>query len=228
MANKLFKFEIDIKYSELTISDSELYKMLGFRNSYPNEYLKALIDSMKKELSLHCFPRLGIRITNGLVKDNLLQIDQELFHPGKIIADMLREGSKFAVILASIGNQADEWIKEQKRSGDIMKAFVADTLGSLIAESIVDFAKEYLKGLYEKCNYTVSNSYSPGYCGWNVKEQNTLFRLLPEGICGVELLPSCLMLPLKSISSIVAIGKNVRYEAYKCEICLKKNCYRRR
>ena len=44
----------------------------------------------------------------------------------------------------------------------------------------------------------ITNSYSPGYCGWNVSEQHALFSLLPEGFCGVRLCESGLMLPIKS------------------------------
>ena len=75
--------------------------------------------------------------------------------------------------------------------------------------------------------YNISNSYSPGYCGWDVSEQRLLFSLLPQGFCGVQLLPSCLMLPLKSVSTVVAIGPDVTYEPYRCNICRKRDCYRR-
>lgn len=220
--------EIAIGYPELVISDTELYSSLGYRDFFPKEHALAIISNLKEEVSHICVPRLGIRVCEGAVRGNVLQIGQEFFHPGKIISDMLKNGNQYAIILASIGSQADEWIENYKKGDDIMKAFVADTLGSLIADAIVERAKEYLKEKALSENLMISNSYSPGYCGWSVQEQQALFHLLPEGLCGVQLLPSCLMLPIKSVSSIVAIGNNVKFLPYRCEICQKRNCYRRR
>jgi hypothetical protein len=48
--------------------------------------------------------------------------------------------------------------------------------------------------------------YSPGYCGWHVSAQRALFAYLGAGAIGVSLNDSCLMLPLKSVSGVLAAG----------------------
>ena len=73
----------------------------------------------------------------------------------------------------------------------------------------------------------ISNSYSPGYCGWNVAEQHRLFALLPERPCGIELGRSALMKPEKSVSGIIALGREVEKRPYGCAICNRRNCYKR-
>ena len=72
-----------------------------------------------------------------------------------------------------------------------------------------------------------TNRYSPGYCGWNVSEQKNIFQLIPEKFCGIELTDSCVMVPMKSVSGIIGIGKEVRYNPYTCNLCKMENCFYR-
>ena len=74
----------------------------------------------------------------------------------------------------------------------------------------------------------MSNAYSPGYCDWNVSEQQLFFSMLPVGFCGVTLTDSCMMLPIKSVSSLLAVGKNTEKKPYGCAICQNKSCIKRK
>ncbi|MCF0209200.1 MAG: methionine synthase, partial [Bacteroidaceae bacterium] len=74
-----------------------------------------------------------------------------------------------------------------------------------------------------------TNRFSPGYCGWHVREQKLLFSTFPLAEpCGVKLTDSCLMLPIKSVSGVIGIGENVRKLEYTCGLCDYANCYKRR
>jgi len=75
----------------------------------------------------------------------------------------------------------------------------------------------------------ITNRFSPGYCGWNVKEQHKLFQLLPPKFCGISLSDSALMIPIKSISGIIGMGDHVIVSDYPCDVCHEENCiYRSR
>lgn len=56
----------------------------------------------------------------------------------------------------------------------------------------------------------VSCRVSPGYGQWSLASQASLFRLLPHREMGVELLPSMLMVPRKSISFAMWLGADSR------------------
>ena len=49
--------------------------------------------------------------------------------------------------------------------------------------------------------------YSPGYCGWDIRGQEKIFRVLHPHEIGVTLNSSCVMQPLKSVSGVLVIGK---------------------
>jgi hypothetical protein len=73
----------------------------------------------------------------------------------------------------------------------------------------------------------ITNRYSPGYCGWDVSDQHKLFSLLPNNFCGIKLTENALMIPIKSVSAVIGIGKNVERKDYQCSICEIEFCYKR-
>lgn len=126
------------------------------------------------------------------------------------------------MILGSVGSETDQWITTKREGNDIMEAFIADALGSTIVEAIVNKGKSYLERKMLDFGLKISNSYSPGYCGWNVAEQQMLFSLFPLSFCGVTLTKSSLMIPIKSVSALIGIGKDIEKKPYGCAICRKK------
>jgi len=115
-----------------------------------------------------------------------------------------------------------------KLSGDILSEFLADAIGSEIVEATVRYVTAKITDYADEKGYGTTKPYSPGYCQWHVREQQSLFSLLPEHPCGIRLNSSCLMHPIKSVSGIVGIGVDVKTAPYGCEICKLKTCYKRK
>ena len=110
----------------------------------------------------------------------------------------------------------------------MMKTFIVDTIGSEIAEKAADSLEIELQKIVQQNDWKITNRYSPGYCDWQVSEQQKLFSLLPEHFCGISLTESSLMIPIKSVSGIIGLGPDVKREEYQCSICDMKDCFRRR
>lgn len=107
---------------------------------------------------------------------------------------------------------------------DFLKGYIYDVAGSEIVEAAADIMTEKLKEEMQRKGMLITNRFSPGYCGWNVSEQHKIFQLVPDNFCGIQLLESALMVPIKSISGIIGIGRNVRFLPYTCSKCDYKNC----
>jgi hypothetical protein len=104
-----------------------------------------------------------------------------------------------------------------------------DTFGSLVAEKTADYLQTQLQMETTGSGLKITNRYSPGYCNWPVAGQQQLFELLPAGNpCRFSLTESMLMMPVKSVSGIVGIGKNVKRHEYACNVCSDKNCVYRK
>jgi cobalamin-dependent methionine synthase I len=115
-----------------------------------------------------------------------------------------------------------------KAEGDMVRVFIADALGSVIAEKCADQMELYLQESINKLGWHHTNRFSPGYCGWHVSQQQLLFPLFDGHTCGVRLTDSSLMLPIKSVSGIIGLGKGVRRLDYTCGLCNFDKCYKRR
>ena len=115
------------------------------------------------------------------------------------------------------------------KGGDMVRLFVADAIGSVIAERTADCMQTEVAAYIASRGYKNTNRFSPGYCGWHVSEQRRLFSLFPQSApCGVTLTDSCLMIPIKSVSGVIGIGSSVRCLDYSCGLCDMKQCYKRR
>jgi cobalamin-dependent methionine synthase I len=90
--------------------------------------------------------------------------------------------------------------------GDMFNAVVYDAAASELAEE----AAEYMHGFLGKMSATtggviMKRRFSPGYSDMSLEMQKKIFKLLkPENI-GINLSPSCLMIPEKSVTAFVGI-----------------------
>lgn len=222
-------FEVNCSMNELVLSDAELCNYLGYGKNIPDAYMLELINRMKQEAISVCKPRLGFRfLTGGQIDRKSIKISGLSFAPEGIITKYLQDADFYAALTASVGSELDEWIAQKREGNDIVESFIADALGSLIVETIVEWGKTCLEALAIRWQLCISNSYSPGYCGWNIAEQKMFFSMFPKLFCGISLTESSLMLPIKSVSSLIGIGKNIKKKPYGCSICRKKDCFKRK
>lgn len=160
------------------------------------------------------------------------------FHPGKIISNQLKGSEALCWFVATAGQEFETFQHHLTQEGDMVRVYIANEIGSIIAEKTADRMEDLLqeqltpKGLYR------TNRYSPGYCGWKVSEQPILFELfrpkvsaqncnVPPTPCDIHLTDSCLMIPIKSVSGVIGIGHNVRRRDYTCNLCgLSASCKR--
>ncbi|MDL2221157.1 methionine synthase [Parabacteroides sp. OttesenSCG-928-N08] len=219
---------VNVPFSDLVIDQREIARSLGYQETVPNPAMHKIILKQLHELSSLKSYTFGYRVIEGFVAGNKsIQVGNRLFHPNVIITSCLNRSSSFILLVATVGEEVDHWMREKSQRDDIVEAFAADILGSVIVESIVSYAIHYLENRMAEQRLKITNSYSPGYCGWDIFEQQRFFSLFPENICGISLTPSGLMLPIKSVSSIIGVGEDVSKKEYGCVICYKKNCYKR-
>lgn len=156
------------------------------------------------------------------------------FELGTIIERQLKGSQAYACFVCTAGEEYQAYQDRLMAEGDMVRVFIADALGSLIAERTADAMEQSLQSSIDKLHWHRTNRFSPGYCGWHVSQQQTFFRhfheqpLPPNTTLGVHLTPSSLMIPIKSVSGIIGLGEQVRYHPYTCGICNKKDCYKRK
>lgn len=220
--------EYKTTFSGLVIRREDLYRELGYGDAVPQADVMEIIDTVWKRAEEVAQPRLCYEIIDGekLDKTHIRIGDRELFC-GAIIAGYLDGVERFVVFVTTAGAEYEAYLHELKASGDVVTEYIADALGSVIAEAAVTGIGRQVEQAIMYTGETSSYPYSPGYCGWHIREQTQLFSLLPDTPCGVHLTESRLMVPIKSVSGIFGLGVGIRRQGYACDICGLKTCYKR-
>lgn len=220
----------EIPFDKIPFDINEVYlgMSMGRTDYRPDRDTQACIDEVFERISKVCRPKYGYKIfsSQGVEKRSIFLGDKSLT-TGGVITPYFCDAEGFAVFVASAGVEYNKLLYEIKLSGDIVSEFIADAIGSEIAEAAGRLLSRELSEEMTARGLCISNSYSPGYCGWHVSDQKSLFSLLPDAPCGITLSESCLMNPIKSISGVIAVGRNVKKMPYGCEICGKKDCYKK-
>ena len=226
--NQLFQFSLNVDSLEMDLGN--IVRATGYKSekSFPNfPLLNALYNEIRNILTPECAYIISSSVDCNSNKGEI-KIGNVVFKTGKIISSSLKEISQTAIFIGTLGKTYDIWLEEKKKIEDPYVEYLADLIGSEIAESIAKWVHKKIEEHFTKEQQNCSNRYSPGYCGWNVKEQKKIFVFFPKDTCGITLTESSLMLPIKSVSGIIGIGKNVEWKDYPCEVCNVPFCYKNR
>ena len=145
------------------------------------------------------------------------------------VGDFLGRSTRAAVFLATAGPEIVELAERALRGRDTMGGLAYNALGSQLAEAVVGRLVEDL-GRHAGPGESLTLRYSPGYCGISLAQQRTIFRLVDAVRLGVELLPTLIMKPVKSVSGLIGIGPEAAVAAYgtPCDRCPSLDCRMRR
>lgn len=220
-----------LSFADLDIAPSEVYTQMGYGGAIPDEATIEETSAMLAKAAEETHPQFCFFVTDGCLdtENNVLSAMGHDFKIGKIIATQLKGSQRYAFFVATSGDEFEDMRKATEDSGDMVKAYIIDSIGSVIAEKAADRMEEALASLLATAGWKHTNRFSPGYCGWHVSGQHDLFALFPDGKpCGVTLTSSALMLPIKSVSGVIGLGANVRHLDYTCGLCDYKLCYKRK
>lgn len=218
-------FEKRISLKNLHIRPEEVYRQMGYSGEIPDVRTSAEVKRLLVGASQIAVPSYCYRVMDGRFENDVLLMGEREFHLGPIIMRQLAGATHFAVFVATAGIEFEEWRKKD----DLLESFIADALGSVIAERCADEMENALQASIDKLGWKRTNRFSPGYCEWTTAEQRNLMPLLGNpNPCGVLLTESALMWPVKSVSGIIGLGENVSYRDYSCKLCQLTHCFRRR
>ena len=191
---------------------------MGYHDALPDEETQLETMSIVNQVCEMLTPQFCFFVTRDLPP----------FEMGRIIERQLKGSEAYALFICTAGIAFEEYQQQLKNANDMVHVFIADALGSVIAEKCADQMEIALQESIDKLGWKHTNRFSPGYCGWHVSQQQMLFPLFQEHTCGVTLTDSSLMVPIKSVSGIIGLGTGVCKLDYTCGLCDFKQCYKRK
>lgn len=144
--------------------------------------------------------------------------DSDITLEGTSIYNHLSGCEKCVVMAATLGIEADRAIRQAQISS-MSEAVVIDACATAYIEAVCDEAEKEINHKYGPCNFR----FSPGYGDLPISLQKDLLSLLQaEKKIGLCVNTSNLLIPGKSVTAILGVGKKPERTEGKCGRCPNK------
>lgn len=219
--------EMDIK-----VDRKDVCRYLGYSPDVePSARIASLLDEYvetARNLIRPCY--------SFIIKDIKAIVGSRVFIEGSVvftseaIAKLLERCEKVAVFILTIGGRFDETVRWLADSELIIEAYALDAIGSSIAEGLANSVQDRIREAAHARGLCISRRFCPGYCDWDISQQEMVFGAMNYEYSGVLLTDDYLMVPEKSMSGIIGIGScDNGVESYSpCATCDKRACPGRR
>jgi len=227
-----------IKNIKLKIDEEEVLRYQGSHNNKLKKVNKTIMKITREEIErgYNLFEPKGIF--------SPVKIKQISFSDGRVdlkngfplnfsnsIINLLKGTSYLVLGVVTIGSSLENKVSEFFTQGEYPRAIALDAVGTVAVESLSRHIRNLVCQEAKEQYFKTTRYFSPGYGGWDISQQKDIFKIIPTNKIGVSLTESCMILPRKSLSWIIGIGKNITIPSKdnnSCQICQAKNCQYRK
>jgi len=215
---------------DLRLEPSRILRALGVSPKGEKRYLDILEGLIPRARELiepvllyDLFPVEEVRQEEVVIRGGVVR--------SRRLARLWGRAQEVALALSTLGPQLDEQVSAYFASGKPVVACALDAVGNV---ALGEMSEKFCRLMEKRARgrgVETSAPFSPGNVDWKLEGQSLFFALLPTEEIGVQLNESYLMVPLKSVSKAVALGRNLHPAARMppCEYCsLAKRCRYRR
>ena len=161
----------------------------------------------------------------GLRHERLLLADGGVLL-GSLIATHLAAASEVIVAVCTVGDEVTSVISEKFQT-DPVGALALEGVAGAAAEALAEAVCRRFDALALAEGLQTSIPLNPGMIGWPLEEgQSQIFGLLDASEIGVALDPGTyLMRPLKSLSLVIGLGRDLNPAGQTCDFCsMRETC----
>jgi len=223
-----------IKNVKLKIDEEEVLRYQGYSKNKAKNPSEVSLQITREEITRghNLFEPQGIYSST--------KIKQISFSDGRVdlkngfslnfsnsIINLLKGTSYLVLGVVTIGSSLESKVSEFFTQGEYPRAIALDAVGTVAVESLSRYIRNLVCQEAKEQYFKITRYFSPGYGDWDISQQKDIFKIIPTNKIGVSLTESCMILPRKSLSWIIGIGKGVvilSKERDACKICKAKNC----
>ncbi|PKP54901.1 hypothetical protein CVT91_17620 [Candidatus Atribacteria bacterium HGW-Atribacteria-1] len=227
-----------IKDIKLKIDEDEVLRYQGYSKNKIKIPSEVILQIIREEItrSHNLFEPQGIYSS--------IKIKQISFSDGRAdlkngfslnfsnsIINLLKGTSYLVLGVVTIGSSLENKVSEFFTQGEYPRAIALDAVGTVAVESLSRYIRNLVCQEAKEQYFKTTRYFSPGYGDWDISQQKDIFKIIPTNKIGVSLTESCMILPRKSLSWIIGIGKDIGMlskEKDACKICKLKNCQYRK
>ena len=222
-----------IKDTKFNIGREEVLRYQGYSKKKVKKPNQNILQITKEEINrgYDLFEPQGIY---RLIKINSFLSNKEIELEGghilrfaKSIIKQLKGASHLLVGVVTIGDFLEKKVSELFSQGEYPRALALDAVGTVAVEDFSREVRKLARQEVEEQGFKTSRHFSPGYGGWEVSQQDIIFKSIPADNIGVRLTKGYMMLPQKSLSWAIGAGKEIiipSEEDNNCGNCQHECC----
>lgn len=219
--------EVVLDSNAIHVTEENISKLLGYDEPGADEFVTDIIRLSIRVTYSHIQPKGGfviVPVTKIIPSEGLVVLSNQVLNVGKRIAGQLKNSEYLAIFIGTIGTGVEKLSERYFKDKDMLEGYIYNLIGSEAAEEVAELIHQNVRQNVGEQGLKITNRFSPGYCSWDVAEQFKLFPYFGSEFCDVTLTDSALMHPVKSVSGVIGIGRDVMYKDYSCEQCGQPNC----
>ncbi len=206
------------KSAEININPKEVAVYLGYYSVKPDDAVSALCCGCTEEFLdcanfIACYAKVPVKTEN--------EVDLGFMQIKSASLKKNLEGCDYAYIMAATTGIESHRLIEKNSVLSPLKGMVTDCIGSAAIEAFCD----KLNSSLENAEY-LRPRFSPGYGDLPLECQRDIVEFLQtKKNIGMSLTESLMMVPVKSVTAIIGIGKEKnKCTGPGCMICKKADC----
>ena len=232
MTKKMRNMKI-IKDIKLNIDKEEVLRYQGYSRKEIKEPNQNILQITEEEINrgYNIFRHQGIysliKITCFTSKGRINLENEFVFRFSKSVINQLKGASHLLIGVVTIGDCLEKKVSELFSQGEYPRALALDAVGTVAVEDFSREVRKLARQEEKEQGFKTSRHFSPGYGGWEVSQQDIIFKSISADNIGVRLTEGYMMLPQKSLSWIIGVGKEIitpSKEDNNCRNCQSKYC----
>ncbi|MCR5640480.1 MAG: Vitamin B12 dependent methionine synthase activation subunit [Lachnospiraceae bacterium] len=212
------------------ISDTEIYRYLGYRGQTPEPPVLEKIQICKKRLMESVTPKAIWKYYDiHWCADGSFLVEDIPIH-SKNLSRNLKDCHMICFLAVTLGPAPDRFIQKAEITA-MSDAVIYQAISAAMIESYCNHINQVIKDEMMQRGLFTRPRFSPGYGDFPLEFQKTLGQCLQMSKeIGVTLTDSLLMMPSKSVTAVIGIGTtNPNCTMAGCEVCNKsRTCLYRR
>ncbi len=176
------------------------------------------------------FEVVSIEEQHVIIKSETSHQEKRLFI-GPYVSE-LKKAQQVIIEVHTLGPVLEEKVQELSGSGEMLPGYLLDCAGVVALGKVNQGIHRMVEQVAAEKGWGVGASLSPGSLqGWPLNNQFHLCSMLDLSQIGVRVTDSHLLIPVKSVSSMIGIGSDYTKKKVSsmCHLCnLRDTCWRRK
>jgi len=204
---------------------AEIYQAMGSGRAPGNPQVAQVVEKLARQAEDFIRARAVYRVVSVQPggHDRVI-LDANL--PFRCNPHFFRGADWACVAVATIGPSLEREAGRLLARGDVLEGFVLDAVGTAALDEVVGLLRSKLAAEHAGLGFQLGYTLSPGCQAIPLEEQGVVFSLLDAEQIEVALNESFLMIPVKSSSAVIPLGKELSLRSsvtYACAICNMHN-----